>query len=73
MTGIALSANEQQFFLTIDKNVISREKLQQFLDRIRLEYLVEKADFDDSIEQLGEEIKADWWAKNKARLLGEPL
>jgi hypothetical protein len=73
MTGIALSANEQQFLLTIDRNVISKEKLEQLLERIRLEFLVEQASFDDSIEQLGDDLKADWWKKNKARLLGNNL
>lgn len=73
MTGIALSANEQQFLLTIDRNVISKEKLEQLLERIRLEFLVEQASFDDSIETLGDDLKADWWAKNKARLLGNNL
>jgi hypothetical protein len=33
MTGIALSANEQQFLWTIDKNGISKAKLEQFLSR----------------------------------------
>jgi hypothetical protein len=73
MTGIALSANEQQFLLTIDKNVISKAKLEQLLERIRLEFLVEQANFDESIEALGDDLKADWWAKNKARLLGDNL
>ena len=39
------------------------------VEKIRLEYLAQKVDFDESIENLGEEIKDDWWQKNKSRFV----
>ena len=70
MTGISLSSTDQHFLLTIDKNMVTKAAIERLIARIRLEYLAEQADFDASIEEVGEEMKADWWAKNKARLLG---
>lgn len=71
MTGISLSSNDQYFLLAIDKNMVSKAAIERLIARIRLEYLVEQADFDESIEEVGEEMKADWWAKNKSRLTGD--
>ena len=70
MTGISLSSTDQHFLLTIDKNMVTKAAIERLIARIRLEYLAEQADFDASIEAIGEEMKADWWVKNKARLLG---
>ena len=71
MKAINLEANDTAYLLSIDKNAIDKEVLLDLIERIRLEYLIKKADFDESIEELGEEIKAEWWAKNKQRLLGD--
>ena len=70
MTGISLSSTDQHFLLTIDKNMVTKAAIERLIARLRLEYLAEQANFDASIEEVGEEMKADWWAKNKARLLG---
>ena len=70
MTGISLSSTDQHFLLTIDKNMVTKAAIERLIARLRLEYLAEQANFDASIEEVGEEMKADWWPKNKARLLG---
>ncbi len=36
---------------------------------LRLEYLLKKADFDESIEALDEDIKTKWWERNQARIM----
>jgi hypothetical protein len=42
---------------------ITRENLLRLLELFRLEMLVAKVDFDANIEDIGEEIVADWWEK----------
>lgn len=69
MQAIDLQTTDDRFLISIDKKFIDREFLLKLIDKIRLESLVRKADFDDDIEQLGEEIKADWWKKNKDRFI----
>ena len=34
-----------------------------------MQYLVEKAQFDQSVLELGAEMKSDWWQKNKTEIL----
>lgn len=67
--GINLQSTAENFIISIDKNFMDKVFLMKLLDKIRIEYLAQKIAFDDSIEDLGEEIKQDWWEKNKARLL----
>ena len=43
--------------------------LLKLLNQLRLESLAQHVDLDESVEDLGEEIKASWWQQNKERLL----
>nr|NQU90590.1 hypothetical protein [Bacteroidota bacterium] len=63
--GIFLS----RFLISIDKSIFDQETILGLLNRLRMEYLIKKADLGDDIEQLGEEIKTDWWKKNKGRFI----
>lgn len=69
MQAIDLQTTDDKFLISIDKNLVDKEFLLEMIEKIRLESLVRKADFDESVEDLGEEIKADWWAKNKGRFI----
>ncbi len=62
MQAIDLQTTEDKFLISIDKNLVDKEFLLNLIEKIRLEYLVRKADFD-------EEIKADWRKKNKDRFI----
>ena len=69
MQAIDLQTTDDRFLISIDKSLVDKEFLLDLVEKIRLEYLIRKADFDESIEDLGEEIKADWWQKNKDRFI----
>lgn len=70
MEAITLETKDEKFLITVDKNSFNQEFVMQLIDRLRTEYLAEKVDFAGDIETVGEEIKAEWWNKNKSRLLG---
>ena len=55
--------------VTFDKKVIPSDDLQRILSRLRLEYLAHIVNFDASIEDLGREIKHNWWQANKHRFI----
>ena len=57
--------------LTFDRRQIRTEWLLKFLERMRLEMLIQEADFDEDIETLGKEMKNSWWQRNKHRLIPE--
>jgi hypothetical protein len=69
MQAIDLQTIDGKFLISIDKDLVDKEFLLDLIEKIRLESLVRKADFDESIEDLGEEIKADWWRKNKTKFI----
>lgn len=71
MQTIDLQTTEDKFLISIDKDSIDKEFLLNLIEKIRLESLIRKADFDENIEDLGEEIKADWWQKNKSKFIKE--
>ncbi len=71
--ALTLQTIDNRFLISIDKAFIEQEFLIRLMNRIRLEYLAKKVDFDEDIEQLEDEIKINWWEKNKARLLNPEL
>ena len=69
MQAIDLETTGDRFLISIDKNLVDKEFLLNLIEKIRLEHLAHKVDFDESVEELGEEIKADWWQKNKSKFI----
>ena len=69
MKAINIESTEDKYVISIDKNAIDKSFLFDLIDRLSIENLAQKIDLDDSIIELGEEIKKDWWENNKERLL----
>ena len=69
MKAVTFDSSEDRFLISIDKKSINKDVLLQFLENLRLEALAEKVDFQEDIEDLGEDIKKDWWKKNKDRFI----
>ena len=50
----------------IPKNLISKDYVERFVERIELEMLVEKSRMTEKEAwKLSEEIKEDWWKENR--------
>lgn len=71
MTTIHLESDQERYTITLGKEAFDKAWLIKLVERLRMEELAHRFDFDESIEDLGEQIKADWWAKNKARFINE--
>ncbi len=71
MKSISLDTSDDRFIISIDKKMVSKDLLLQFIDNLRLEFLAHRVDFDIDIEELGEEIKESWWKDNKNRFIPE--
>ncbi len=69
MKVIDFETTADKFVISIDKNAMKKESVMRVIKRLRQEYLAELADIDVSILELGEEIKATWWQKNKSRFI----
>jgi len=69
MDAINLQSTNDKFVISIDKNMVDKVFLFNLLERLRVEYLAKKVNFDDGIVELGEDIKSDWWQANKKRFI----
>lgn len=69
MQAINVETTADRFLISIDRNLCTKEMLLRVLNQFRLESLAQQVDFEESIEDLGEEIKDSWWQQNKERLL----
>ena len=71
MTSIQLEANTEKYLISVDKTAVDKEWVLQLIQRLRTEELARSFDFNENIGMLGEQIKADWWSKNKHRFINE--
>ena len=69
MEAIELKSYKNKYLISLDKSYFNKEILYNLLERLRIEYLAKKINFNKSIEDLGEEIKEEWWKKNKDKFL----
>ena len=70
MTGLSVENTDRQLILSIDKSNFSESVLLKVMEIARLEYLVAKAEFDDAVLQIDEEMKENWWKNNKGEIIG---
>lgn len=71
MNAINIQNQPDRYVISIEKNAVSSDFMIDLLERLQLEQLAQKIDFDDSILELGKEINANWWQQNKQRFIGE--
>ncbi|MCK9269808.1 MAG: hypothetical protein RBR47_06445 [Bacteroidales bacterium] len=67
---ISLEYTDQKIVISLERSAFEKDVVFEILNRIRTEYLVKKADIGEEIESLGEELKSDWWEKNKKKFIG---
>jgi uncharacterized protein YbaP (TraB family) len=71
MSTITIERKPGKVYIGLDTAYFQEDKILKILERLRMEYLAEIIDFPEEIEELGEEIKANWWQKNKTRFIPE--
>lgn len=67
MQAVKLETIPGGFNLSVDERFFDKAFMLKLFQRLQLEYLAKKVNFDEGIVELGEEIKATWWAENKHR------
>ena len=61
MKVINIESTAGKYIISIDKNAVDKHFLFDLIERLSIENLAQKIDLDDSIIELGEDIKKDWW------------
>jgi hypothetical protein len=63
MTSIHLDTNSDKYVISIDKKALDKTWLIKLVEKLRVEELAQQFDFNEEIEEIGEQIKSDWWKK----------
>ena len=67
---VDITFEEDEAILKFPKQFVSTDYVQQFLERLRLEAIVEKSKLTEKQAwELSEQLKQEWWQKNKEKLL----
>jgi len=69
--AVEVTSLKDRVVISVDKSLVSKEYLLNLLDRLQLENLAQKADFDEKVLEISEEIKKSWWEENKHQFLNE--
>ena len=60
----------KKILISVDEEMISNDYFLKFLERMKVEEVAQKSRLkEDDAMALAEEIKSDWWKKNKDQLL----
>lgn len=71
MNPVEIKNTPESLQITLDKQFFGEAFLRETVDYFRMESLAQRADFDESIDGLGEEIKRTWWQRNKSHFIQE--
>ena len=67
---VEITFEKDEAILKFPKQFVSTDYVQKFLERLRLEVIVEKSKLTEKQAwELSEELKQKWWQKNKEKLL----
>jgi len=67
---VDITFDKDEAILKFPKQLLSSDYVQQFLERLRIEAIVEKSKLtEEQAWELSEQLKEDWWNKNKDKLL----
>ena len=69
MDAFAVKRTGDKIQVTLDARLFKEDAVTRLLNRLFIEHLAQRVNLGEDIETLGEEIKRDWWQKNKARIL----
>jgi hypothetical protein len=67
---ITVEATDAGMRVTIPTDEVPPERVNSFVDWLRLEAVARRSGLsEEDADRLAEEIKADWWTKNKNRFI----
>ena len=67
---LEVSRQGKKILISIDQDMISSDSFLKFMERMKVEEIARKSRLtEEDAMSIAEEMKADWWNKNKDRLL----
>ena len=69
MNGLSIETIGREMVIRLNKDSFDGTFLLYLIRRLTLEELAKKADFDEKILEIAEEIDQQWWTKNGEEFL----
>lgn len=69
MNGLSIETTGREMVIRLNKDSFSDIYLLSLIRRLTLEEFTKKADFDEKILEIAEEIDQQWWTKNGEEFL----
>jgi hypothetical protein len=67
---ITVEATDAGMRVTIPKDEVPPERVNSFVDWLRLEAVARRSGLSEAeADRLAEDLKVDWWTKNKGRFI----
>ncbi len=69
MSEITLETTADKYLISIDRTLMDKPTFRAFFERLRVEFLADKINTDESdLMNLSEEVKANWWAQHQEKI-----
>ena len=69
MNGLSIETIGREMVIRLNKDSFDGTFLLSLIRRLTLEELANKADFDEKVLEISEEIDQQWWTKNGEEFL----
>lgn len=73
MQGLKIKSTPKRTLISIDNSLMTedefRNAMMEIMNYLRIDYLAKKVGLKKNILKFADEIKKDWWLKNKSEYL----
>lgn len=67
-----VQVTEENVNIVFSRNLVSDKDLTEFLEKVRLKNLISKSQLtEEDVKNLDNELKSNWWKKNRDRFLAK--
>jgi len=67
-----VQVTEENVNIVFSRNLVCDKDLVEFLEKVRLKNLISKSQLtEEDVKNLDNELKSNWWGKNRARFLAK--
>jgi hypothetical protein len=70
MEALRFEYQPSEYVIRIDRSKMSETDFQKLVKWIEIDMLIKEADFDESIQTIGNDMKSHWWERNKYKFTG---
>ena len=67
-----VQVTEENVNIVFSRNLINDKDLLEFIEKVRLKNIISKSQLtEEDVENLDNELKSNWWKKNRDRFLSK--